>query len=121
MKLLQTDTFTLERPLDTSTGGYDDGNGNWIPKSTKTYIIKAKGSIQPLVGSDLRKLPESFRNVKSYLVFTKLCLKGVESDQGQEADVIFFDNEYYQVQRVENWRQLHTKHYKCWVVKVERP
>ena len=121
MRLLQTDTFTLERPLESAVGGYDDGNGNWVPKSTKSHIIRAKASIQPLSGIDLQKLPEAFKDVESYLVFTKLLLRSVDSEEGIEADILKFDNKSYEVQRVEYWRQLHTKHYKCWVVKVERP
>ena len=121
MRLLQTDPFTLERPLKSATGGHDDGFGNWIDKSTKSHIIKAKGSIQPLDGIDLQKLPESFREVESYIVFTKLFLRSLDGEKGIEADILKFDGNEYEVQRVENWRQLHTKHYKCWVVRVERP
>lgn len=114
MILLQTESFFILRAA-TGYEGYDDGNGNWIPAKETTNRVKAKGSIQPITGNDLAKLPESFKNVEALKVYTKQELRTVDDTINQEPDILEIDGERYQVAKVEKWRQLSTNHYKAYV------
>lgn len=119
MRLLQTETFKV---LRASSGyeGYDDGDGNWIPANQSTNQFTAKGSIQPVTGNDIRLLPEAYKTTALYKIFTKTKLKSVDQFNNKQADTIIIDGEEFQVQIVENWRQLNTKHYKVFVGRKEK-
>jgi len=114
MQLLNTDSFLI---LRASRGheGYDDGNGNWVGANDSTNRIKAKGSIQPVTGDDLSKLPEAFKNVEALKVYTKSCVRTVDDSENQEPDILLIDGKRFQVDVVEKWRQLSTNHYKAYV------
>ena len=114
MRLLNTEDFLILRAAK-GYEGYDDGNGNWIEAKEGTNRIKAKGSIQPVTGSDLAKLPESFKDVEVLKVYTKQELRTVDDSINQEPDILQFDGKRYQVAQVEKWRQLSTNHYKAYV------
>lgn len=114
MILLNTESFLILRAAK-GYEGYDDGNGNWIPAKDGTNRIKAKGSIQPVTGDDLAKLPESFKNVEALKVYTKQELRTVDDDINQEPDILEIDGKRFQVAKVEKWRQLSTNHYKAYV------
>jgi hypothetical protein len=119
MRLLQTDSFLVLRAAK-GFEGYDDGKGNWVEAKESTTRIKAKGSIQPVTGDDLNKLPEAFKNTESLKIYTKQELKTVDDTINREADIVVIDNKRYQVGVVEKWRQLSTKHYKVFVMLEEK-
>lgn len=119
MLLLNTDTFWVFRAAK-GFEGYDDGNGNWVEAKETTNKFKAKGSIQPVTGSDLNKLPEAFKDTESLKIYTQTELKTVDDTSNREADIIIIDGKRYQVSVVENWRQLSTKHYKVFVMLEEK-
>ena len=119
MRLLMTDSFKVLR-ASKGNEGYDDGKGNWVGANQTTNQFTIKGSVQPLSGADMRLLPEAFKSTSILKIYTKTKLQTVDQDTNTQADTLIIGDKRYQVQVVENWRQLHTSHYKVIVGREEK-
>lgn len=119
MRLLKTERFQVLR-ASSGNEGFDDGNGNWIDADQTTNQFFTDGSIQPVSSQDIRLLPDAFKSTAVYKIFTPTKLRSVNQFGATQADSIIIDDETYQVQIVERWRQLRQMHYKVFVGRTEK-
>ena len=119
MRLLQTETFQVLR-ASASNEGFDDGKGNWVTADQSTDSFSTEGSIQPVSSQDIKLLPEDFKSTALYNIFTKTQSKSVSQFDSTQADSVVIDDQTYQVQITERWRQLRQDHYKVFVGRVEK-
>lgn len=76
--------------------------GKWVEGPFQDF--PARMSIQPLIGKDLLNLPEAQRGKRIMMGYAALELKTVHELSGQSADQVFYDGVWFQVQRVELWK-----------------
>ena len=94
---LGTQSFTRTRrshqPLDSA--------GREQPRTNATATLV--GSIQPLKGDDLERLPEGTRAADYVVVFSEAELTTANGGEGLDADLISYRGEQYEVESVEPW------------------
>lgn len=96
-------------PLKRTSGGeYVDG----IWQSTGDENLEVKGSVQPLTGREIQRIPEGRRNTERKKIYTGDLLQPGESDTLKNADEITIDGDIFQVETVEPWNG----HYKAMLV-----
>lgn len=73
-------------------------------------------SVQPITGSELERLPEGLRSKRPEKLYSETELKQVDVGAGTPPDLVIWDGEIWEVQRV----RLHTwgGYYKAIIVKV---
>lgn len=79
-------------------------NGRYSPGPTSTLTIA--GSVQPLNGKDLLRLPEGMRTRDLLAVFTETELRVVDAGAGTPPDVLTINGAAYEVEKVERWAEL---------------
>lgn len=113
LALLGTGTYMVTRPEAPTLVA-----GRVVP-ATASAPFATTGSMQPLSGRDLQRLPEGDRATEQLWYFTTTRLQTAEVDTGQVADVVDVDGEAYEVQTVENW-QASGNFFKARLSKVNR-
>lgn len=77
---------TTPRALDKSTGRYSE-------EKVTTQVIR--GSLQPITGEDLKKLPDGYRIFDVKVLFAHVRLK--------EDDIIVWREDKYRIEHKEEW------------------
>lgn len=98
-------------------GTYVDGR--WVAGATSSVSIT--GSVQPakMRHEELLRLPEGDRNRSAIRVYSKSELLSNDESTGQVADVVAWQGEQYEVQKVDVWAE-GIAHYKALCLRVAR-
>lgn len=98
VSFLSNETLTIKR----KTGG-SYVNGNWNDGVESTFEIM--GSVQPLNGEELQRLPENLRTKRTVKIYTKT--------EVENNDTVVIDSTDFQIYVVEDWtRHSFLAHYK---------
>lgn len=119
MRLLNLQSFEVERPA-TATEEYYDDTGKLVSATPESPNLEIKGSLQPVTGKDLQLLPDGFKHTDVRKLYTKTKLFTTDEDAGTSPDYLIIDGNRYQVQTVEQWTGVRLSHYKVMVSKVEK-
>lgn len=116
-RLMKAQTYPLVR-IDTQ--GYVDSNGDWVEGTDDTVPQETvQGNLQPIVGRDMKLLPEGFKATDVRVFYTQTKLKTVDDVGKTWADYILVDGRRYQAQTVEPWYGIYNSHYKIIMVREE--
>ncbi len=91
------------------------GNGalvNGVYRGAPTSDSKITASVQVLSANEMLLLPEGDRLKEAIKIYSDVPLMVSSNDNLREADVVFWDNRAFEVQKVEKWQQLDLKHYR---------
>ena len=86
-----------------------------IRTSPTTSTLTVMGSLQPMSGRDLQRLPEGMRTREGKAFFTPTALLTAAS--GQEPDTISADGDTWEVSVVDRWAEL-GNYYRVILLKV---
>jgi hypothetical protein len=84
-------------------------HGHYEPGPESEFEINA--SVQPLGGRELMQLPEGDRKRQPKMVFTKSRL--------QPNDIMLYECNRYEIQKVEDWTKFCTGHYRAWALRCD--
>lgn len=101
-EILSDPLLTESAIIERSTAGAWDDDGIW-QSSGSTTQIDFIGSIQPMSPDELVILPEGIRERESLRVLTVTELFTENEKDKIPADVIIYQNERYQVQKVDRF------------------
>lgn len=90
-------------------------DGRRVAPPTTTFTIS--GSVQPLTGRELQRLPEGLRARESMALFTVTELFQARPEAGQEADRLAIDGGVFEVSKAERWQAL-GNYFRCVVSRV---
>ena len=110
---IQNDAIDVLRFLP----GNRDQNGVWVEPSQKTIPLMV--NVQEASGSDLELLPEGYRSKRVILIFSENELKIVSQKDKTKADLILWDGETFQVEKLKNWQHI-TGHYEALAVRLDQ-
>lgn len=98
-------------------GAYKDGV--WVPGVTLSHTVLT--SVQPAGKNDLEMLPEGRRQARSFVLYTSRPLRGADDAGDVQPDRVKIAREWYEVVRVEPWRNNLINHYRTVVVRMQEP
>ena len=84
---------------------YESGQyveGKWVEGAFIEF--EERMSVQPLTGKDLLNLPEAQRTKRTMTGYAAFQLRTLNEALGRSADLVFYDSVWFQVQRVELWK-----------------
>jgi hypothetical protein len=84
--------------------GTTDGRGRAVEGATSTFPLQ--GSVQPVTGRDLLRLPEGLRTRELVAIISATELHTANAAAGTVADVVAYQGASYEVQSVEDWSLL---------------
>lgn len=113
LALLGTGTYSVTRP---TTPTLVSGR---VVQGVASVPFSTAGSIQPLSGRDLQRLPEGDRATEQFWYFTSTRLQTADAASGQVADVVDVGGESFEVQSVEDW-SASGSFYRARISKVNR-
>ncbi len=76
--------------------------GVWVPGAFEDF--EDRMSVQPLVGKDLLNLPEAQRTKRLMKGYIATELRTVSEADKIDADQVFYDGVWFEVQTVELWK-----------------
>ncbi len=113
LALLGTGTYMVTRPLAPTLT-----QGRVVPGAAQTPFATS-GSMQPLSGRDLQRLPEGDRATEQLWYYTKATLLTSDVATGRVADLVNVGGVSYEVQTVEDW-SASGNYYRARLSKVNR-
>lgn len=90
--------------LESSTVGFWDDNGNWVPGAP--VVLEIKAVVQPLSSDELLIVPEGERTKQLIKVHTKEDIKITNESTLTDADVFVYNGDRYTVINVLNRKRL---------------
>ena len=100
----------------TGEGRYVDGR--FIEGKKETIEIMA--SVQPMMPSEIKMLPEGRRNFEGIKIYSDVKLKVSDELNNKNASILEYDGKKYEVQRVFNWAiGTDIPHYEILAVKID--
>lgn len=109
----------FRRPLQVTRklAGYYDDAGKWVDGANSVGLT-IQASVQPLLGKDVKTLPENRRSVESYVVYTKTNLTVLDELTGLRGDTVVIGGKNYEVVARHDWQNGIVDHYKYIVQRV---
>lgn len=88
------------------------------------YTLSIVAHVQPLKYHETLLLPESERTKKACKIYTKATeLRSLnESDDGHDADMFYWQNDLYEIVKLQTWdvQTTYCDHYCAYAVRVEQ-
>lgn len=110
---IQNDVITVLRSLP---GTYDQ-DGKWAEQDPQSIPLMV--NVQEAGGSDLELLPEGYKSKRVILIFAEDELKAVSKKDKTKADLILWDGDTFQVEKLKNWQHI-TGHYEALAVRLDQ-
>lgn len=104
---------TLKRA--TVAEGYTDGRRNARTRSD----VPITACVQQPNPEDLLQFPEGLRTKKWILVISEDEIRGQDDENDMPADLVSWEGEDYEVQRVEDWLHVDIDHYEAYAVRKQ--
>ena len=111
-----TDLFKPLTITRYGTGSYD-ANGEWVIGSSSQLVINA--CVQPADDKDKEILDEGERTKQAIKIYADDILLTANEDTKKKADIVTFNLENYEVQKVRNYG-VGILYYKAIAVRVEQ-
>ena len=109
----------FRRPLQVTrklAGSYDDA-GKWVDGAT-SKVLTIQASVQPLLGKDVKTLPENRRSLESYCLYTNTNLTILDELTGLRGDMVVINGKNYEIVARHDWQNGLIDHYKYIVQRV---
>ena len=103
----------IERP----ESGYYDENGEWIKAPSELITIRA--SVQTTKDKDLVDVDEGRRVKGSIKLYSCEELKTASVDGRTQPDIVHWNGDRYQIEKVENW-SFYGDYYKAIAVRMDQ-
>lgn len=94
--------------------GATNDDGIWVDGPNSSFTIKA--SVQPTPAQEMLTLPEGYRDLDSYVLFTDTELR-VARTATYNPDQVVIEGDKYIVIKVEIWKNRLLPHYEVTVVR----
>lgn len=109
----------FRRPLQVTrklAGSYND-DGKWVDGAT-SILLTIQASVQPLLGKDVKTLPENRRSVESYVLYTNSNLTVLDELTGLRGDTVAINGRNYEIVARHDWQNSVISHYKYIVQRI---
>jgi hypothetical protein len=109
----------FRRPLQVTrklAGSYNDA-GKWVDGVT-SRVLTIQASVQPLLGKDVKTLPENQRCIESYCLYTNSNLTVLDERTMLRGDTVVINDKNYEVVARHDWQNGIVDHYKYIVQRV---
>ena len=109
----------FRRPLQVTrklAGDYNDA-GKWVDGAT-SRVLTIQASVQPLLGKDVKTLPENRRSVESYVLYTNTNLSVLDELTGLRGDTVAINGRNYEIVARHDWQNSVISHYKYIVQRI---
>lgn len=109
----------FRRPLQVTrklAGSYNDA-GKWVDGAT-SKVLTIQASVQPLLGKDVKTLPENRRSVESYCLYTNTNLTVLDELTGLRGDIVAINGKNYEIVARHDWQNGLIDHYKYIVQRI---
>ncbi len=109
----------FRRPLQVTrklAGSYNS-SGKWVDGAT-SVVLTIQASVQPLLGKDVKTLPENRRSVESYVLYTNTNLTVLDELTGLRGDTVAINSRNYEIVARHDWQNSVISHYKYIVQRI---